>query len=110
MAVPEGVPANILKLLIDEERAKTAALPQDTRDKGVLRIPDAMLSAPMLEGDAQRNVPGILAMIQQEAEMREAMSSKAKARMGEGLSLPLSRGMMTFPADKIMSFMAVFED
>jgi len=30
--------------------------------------------------------------------------------MGEGLSLPMSRGMMTFSGDKLMSFMATFQD
>ena len=109
MSLAKGVPVFALEKLLDEERAKELEMPEDTRTKGVLRIPEN-LSAPMLAGDAQRNVPAILALIQKEAEKKEAESNRAKAKMGEGLSLPLSRGIMTASADKIMSFMATFQD
>ena len=109
MSVPEGVPYFALEKLLDEERARQMAMPEDMRTTGVLRIPEN-LSAPMLAGDAQRNVPAILALIQQEAEKKAAATQRAKARMGEGLSLPMSRGMMTFSGDKLMSFMVTFQD
>jgi LmbE family N-acetylglucosaminyl deacetylase len=109
MSVPEGVPYFALEKLLDEERARQMAMPEEMRTTGVLRIPEN-LSAPMLAGDAQRNVPGIMALIQQEAEKKAAATQRAKARMGEGLSLPMSRGMMTFSGDKLMSFMATFQD
>lgn len=105
----EGVPTLVLEKLLDAERAKQASMPTDDRSKGVLRIPQN-LSAPMLEGDAQRNVPGILAMIQEEAEMKAEMKAeKVSMRQGQGLSLPLSKGIMTAPMSEIMSFKSVFD-
>ena len=103
----EGVPTLVLKKLLDAERAKMNEMPTDDRNKGVLRIPQN-LSAPMLEGDAQRNVPAILAQIQKEALEAQKMKNKATAREGEGLSLPLSRGIMTGNMSQIMSFQSIF--
>lgn len=106
----EGVPTLVLEKLLDQERAKQNAMPTDDRSVGVMRIPQN-LSAPLLEGDAQRNVPAILSIIQKEAEMKAEMKEeKARMREGQGLSLPLSKGIMTSSMDKIMSFQSVFGD
>lgn len=99
----------LLKKLLDEERKRVASLPQDTRERGVLHIPDRLLSAPLLEGPAQRNVPAILKMVQDEMRKEDKKKQRATARQGEGMSLPLSRGIMTGPMDKVMSFMSVFQ-
>jgi len=104
----EGVPTLILDKLLDAERAKMNAMPTDERSSGVMRIPQN-LSAPMLEGDAQRNVPAILAQIQKEAMEAEMRKKTAgNIRKGQGLSLPMSRGIMTGDMTKIMSYQAIF--
>jgi len=103
----EGLPRVILEKLLLEEKEKREALPTDDRTKGVLRIPEN-LSAPMLAGDAQRNVPAILLMLAKEAKEIEKRKQLAFMNEGEGLSLPLSKGIMTGTMEQRMSFLSIF--
>ena len=103
----EGVPTLVLEKLLDAERVKMNAMPTDDRTAGVMRIPQN-LSAPMLEGDAQRNVPAILSMIQEEARRAAPKRQTGTIRQGEGMSLPMSRGMMTGNMTQIMSYQSIF--
>tara|TARA_E500000318_G_C3449777_1_gene168335 strand:+ start:285 stop:614 length:330 start_codon:yes stop_codon:yes gene_type:complete len=107
----EGVPARVLEKLIDAERTRMSGMPSaDDLKRGVLRFP-INPQATMLEGDAQRNVPMIMKMAQEEMKRKDApefRKSTATPKVGQGFSLPLSKGMTTRPMDEIMSFKSIY--
>ncbi len=111
MSLMEGVPTIVLEKLIDAERTRMSGIPSaDDLKRGVLRFPQNP-QATMLEGDAQRNVPMILKMAQEEMKDKDAhefKKSKATPKAGQGFSLPLSKGMTTRPMNEIMSFKSIY--
>lgn len=99
-----GLVGGVIEKMLNDERKKEAGMPEDNRDVGVLRFP-INPQATLLEGNAQRNLDTILQMAGDDLPEKK---KPIKVSSGQGQSLPLSKGMISFPADKLMSFKATY--
>ena len=113
MSLKQGVPALDLERLLDQERAKEAAMPQPEdlpKGTGMIRFPQNP-QATFIKGPAQRNVMALLRQIQQEMTDAEKQAMRrVKLKSGQGMNLSLGAGMRTASLHQQMAFDAIFAD
>lgn len=111
MAFKEGVPTLKMDKMLDRERAKAAAMPQDDdvpNSLGLIRFPREP-TATFMPGVAQRNVPALLRTIQEEmTESQRKSMRRASLKAGQGKNIALGAGMRTAPLHQQIAFDSIF--